>query len=219
MSAQKIKGPGAGPPPFLAAAAVLFWGGLTRHWIIAVIVALALEACRVVRWRADITEELFTRIWNLCTVLFATVIIIAIVRGGLVDAVYIFVTWLPVVLLPIVLAQRFAAEPGVPTSAFSFIARRRRRSAKQRGAPVPPPRRVDLAYPYTCLVLVAGCAANVRIPVFYAGAVVLLGWALWMNASRPSLNPVSWGLALLVVGGLGFAGHIGLQTPESERIL
>ena len=51
-------------PPFLLAAALLFWGWQTAMVLPSVIMAVVLETARGVSWRGDFSTADFRRIWG-----------------------------------------------------------------------------------------------------------------------------------------------------------
>src|SRR5689334_4185062 len=61
-------------PPFLLGAALVFWGWQTGFLVPGAIMALSLEASRLIRARLEFSDEDLHRIWILClVVLFAAV--------------------------------------------------------------------------------------------------------------------------------------------------
>jgi protein-glutamine gamma-glutamyltransferase len=196
-------------PPLLAVFALLFWGWETRHVLIAVIGAVALELPRLMRWRWDFSEKDMRRVWDFCTLLFIGAAVYSFAATDLVNGPMRFLPWLPVIFFPFAVAAAYSATDSVRLSAYFLLLRRKRPTA----APSTP---LGWFVPYWYLVicLVAASTANMRDLRFYAGVVVLSTWWLWTTRSRTA--PVwSWAVVLLVVAAAGYQGHIGLSRLQS----
>ncbi|MBN1671043.1 MAG: transglutaminase domain-containing protein [Kiritimatiellae bacterium] len=197
------------PPAGLAAAALLFWGVLTGRLVLGAGLALLIEGRRVVRFRWETSEPLLARIWQSCIILFAVTVIVTLIRYGAARAGYEAFEWLAVVTSPIVLAQVYGTQTGIPVRVLTAVGFRRHAAVAAAGAGS---RRVNLEYPYIATVLVAASAVKPGGPLFYAGVAALLGWAMLKNPARPRLNLAVTALAACVVAAAGYAGHIGLHN-------
>ena len=103
-------------PPLYLACAVIFWAWHTQVLVLGVAMAAALEAPRVMRarWRFGAAE--FARIADLCT--WAFVILagyLTFTKGMPLPILEIF-QWLPLVWLPLVVAQLFSESGRMPLS-------------------------------------------------------------------------------------------------------
>ena len=192
-------------PPLLLAAALAFWGQQTGMLPAAALMALLLEGSRLTARRVRLTPALFHRISDLCTVFFAALVVYAYSTRAAAAAIMAVIQWLPLSYLPLLAAQVYSAEGKVDIGAL-FMSRR---------APVDGPRDAyDLCYPYFVIVALSAGAANARTPAFYAGTVLLGGWALWR--ARPARGSVlAWAMLLLLAAALGHAGHGALHELQA----
>jgi len=191
-------------PRGLLGASLLFWGWQIGFLPVALVMAAALEARAVVRWRWDLTRADFNRISDLCAVMLVLVGIYQAFTNESARAVTGIIQWLPLVLFPLVTCQLYSTAGRVEVAVFFW---------SQRWTPAPTPQ-VDLAPAYFALGLLAASTANAR-STFYAGLVVLAAWALWHVRARASL--VRWGLGVALAVALGWAGHHGLA--EAQRVV
>ncbi len=192
-------------PPLLLAAALVFWGLQSGQLLLAVPMALILEGSRLTSWRSPITPVQFYRISDLCTALFAVLVVYAYSTRAATTAIMAIIQWMPLSYLPLLAAQVYSVEGKVDIGAL-FMSRRK---------PVEGPRRdFDLAHPYFVVCVLSAGAANVRTPVFYAGMFLLVAGALWR--ARPGRKPAFvWAALLLAAGALGYLGQSGLHDLQS----
>jgi hypothetical protein len=219
------------PPPLLLFATLLFWGWQSDWLVAGVIAGAALEAARFWKWRWDLEDVDFNRIWSFCVLvavaLFAYIFTTnddgggfsnmfrgpAAARNATVSSTLAFTTvmrWLPLICFPFIAAQIYNARPTVPLTSVSFALRLRRRRGEQTFAG----RYVDIAYPYFILcVFAAGMHANHATHTYFWGQVALLLWALWTLRSR-RYGLKHWALAMAAVIALGFLGQLGIGEVE-----
>ena len=191
-------------PPLLLGAALVFWGWQTGVLPVGLAMALALEARTLVRSRWDLQRADFNRVSDLSTVLLVLMGVYQAVANESARAVTGIIQWLPLLLFPLVACQLYSTAGRVEVAVFFWSQRTRPDETA----------RVDLAPAYFGLCLLAASTANGR-STFYAGLVVLAGWALWHVRGRTGL--LRWGLALLLAALLGWAGHVGLA--EAQRVV
>jgi transglutaminase-like putative cysteine protease len=187
---------------------LLFWGWQTGFFAVGVVMAVLLEGRHFVRSRWDLSRTDFNRVSDLSAVLLVLIAIYQFVGTDAAHAVLAILEWLPLTLLPLVTCQVYSTAGAVDLSIF-FWSLRRRANARP-GEPGWP---IDLTYPYVALALLSASAANVRSGAFFAGIVVLAGWALW--TVRPRRYPVVvWAATLAVAVGLGWVGHVGIAAAQ-----
>lgn len=205
-----------GPPPFLLGAAVLFWGWQTGLVFFALVIAASLEGARVARWRLDVSRRDVNRVSDLCSVVFAGMVLYLFATAGGARtgsgpwALALLFQWLPLALAPLVACQLYSTAGRIETSTLFWTLRRR---AGQPGAPAPST--VDLSYPYLAACVLAASAANTRDAGFHVGLFVLTAWALWPRRS-PRVPALAWGALLVVAAGLGYGGQVGLRALQQQ---
>lgn len=196
------------PPPLLLAAALGFWGWQTGLWPPALAMAVLLEVAPLVRFRWDFSPAEFNRAADLCALVFVGMAAYLLFAGRTVFVVFTLLKWLPMSLFPLVFCQFYSTRDDVDLRAVSLFVRGRR-------APRPDarPARLDLAYPYFGLCLVAAAFANQRNGWFFPAFLLLAGWALWPPRSR-RYSLVVWSLFLVTAAAGGYAGHQGLHRLQ-----
>ena len=84
-------------PPLLLGGALLFWGWQTGLWILAAVLALVMEASRLIRMRWDLADADFRRISDGCTILFVLLLIYILMSERSATFIVVIIRWLPVV--------------------------------------------------------------------------------------------------------------------------
>src|SRR5260221_11715429 len=98
-------------PPLLLGAALLFWGWQTDALYVAAILAVLLEAARLLPGRWEFSQADLDRIWNLCTLLFLGIAVYVFtasegprLRGEpltrTIQPVFKFFQWMPFYFIP-----------------------------------------------------------------------------------------------------------------------
>jgi transglutaminase-like putative cysteine protease len=196
-------------PSMLVGAATLFWGWQSGNLPIAVPLALLLEAPRWLRLRFALDAADYARIADLCTVFFVGLAVVLAANRGVSKGVIGSFQWLPAVLAPILLAQRFGAQDRVPlTALFRYL-----RKQKERNPALAVPM-VDTAGLYVALCAISAGVGNAQPDGYYAGAVLLAAWTL--HALRPAHARLrAWLPMLAAAAALGYALHLGMAGAQS----
>ncbi|MBI3551409.1 MAG: transglutaminase domain-containing protein [Elusimicrobia bacterium] len=192
-------------PPFLLGAALLFWAQQTGLWLAAVPMAAVIEGSRLMSRRWEFSREDFNRVGDLCTVLFAALVVYLYLTREMLRALTAVLAWIPLSTFPLIAAQNLSSQGRLGLGALFWSLRR--------GASGLVLQSIDISYPYFTLCILSAGAANVRTPVFYAGMFVLCAWGLWRF--RPVARPAwAWATLVLAAGVLGYAGQAGLMTLQ-----
>jgi protein-glutamine gamma-glutamyltransferase len=93
--------------PGWTGAALAFWGWQTGYGWLGLLAAALLEGGRLARWEWDLSETDYRRIWDFGGALFVTLAVYFYTSEELLTASHAFLRWLPMVFLPIALAQWF----------------------------------------------------------------------------------------------------------------
>ncbi len=227
-------------------AALLFWGWESHLLWEGAVAGALLELSRLAKWRWDLEDVDFNRIWSLCTlvtiVLFGYIFTTndqgggvkamshgaAAVRNAAVSssvAAYSVLRWLPLICFPFAAAQVYNQRPTVPLTAVSMALRIRRRRGEQSLAG----RYLDISYAYFIVTLLAaGMHVNEGTAYgtysYFLGSTVLVLWALWtLRSGRFGVGAWVVGLALVAVMGVsglaGINGMIGVAQRYEARLL
>ena len=218
------------PPPLFLSAALLFWGWQTGFLIVAVPLALLLEAARWTSLRWEFTEQDFSRVWTFCSLLLlATAVYSFNANQGLAEFTGMFrhsgfsnprtrglasartaaavMRWLPMLFFPCIAAQQFSSLQSVPLQAISHLVRRRWRKARRLGLSLPQ-RNIDVSYPYFLICLFAATMHTGEDSTYFWGVCALAAWALWPLRAR-RFAPVTWAATLAMTVALSYLGQTG----------
>ncbi len=190
--------------PGLLGAVILFWGWQGGYWAVALPCAVLIEAARWVpqRWAFDAAR--LNRIGDVCVALTVLAAVGLYLTLGNPRAVTQLFFWLPVIYLPLALAQAYGMQSVISLGVLLPTIRRYRNRT---------PMHVNLAYPYAGLWLVAASAANRRDGTFEMVLIGLLAWALWH--ARPRSRALwHWLLLVPVLAVTGSAGHRSLRELQ-----
>jgi hypothetical protein len=224
-------------PRFLIGAALLFWGWQTDFLAISIVMAAVLEAARFTRARWEFSDEDFSRIWTICTLLFLGVAVYAFTDNNGPARIGNFfqnpnpstqtgagaatsrtasamLRWLPMVLFMFATAQAYSAREEIPLSTVSLILRRRWKKAVKLGRPLPPVRGMNVSYPYFAVCLLAASVHPADDNSYFWGFCFLTGWALWVHRVR-RFGVLIWATALAVAFTASFLGQQGVGRLQS----
>ncbi len=192
------------PPRLLLGVAFLFWGGMHDQAVAGLIAAVLIEGRYWVNLRWDFTTKAFARSWQLSVFILILSALALLQKDDLKAIDFLnLLSWLPFMMLPLVLAQQYVREGGVPMVTFSFIARRKAAIDRKAGRQVET-NSIHLGYPFLFLVMIAaGMGAgslrgaetiDFRYPI---GVVILLGWAIFTLDGWP-IRQQAWIIAYLI---------------------
>lgn len=192
-------------PPGLVAAALALWGWRSGHWVSALALAVLLEGHRLVQWRWELEDRDFNRLADFSTVAFALLAVYQF-TSATVLGIYGILGWMPVVLAPLLAAERYSSAGSINRGALFPSLRR-----------VPPEAgeaRIRLGYAYVLVCLLSATPGTGDRGAFLLAAAVVLGWALAPLRPRRGRNGV-WAVAVLLVSlaALG-AGRGMLEVRE-----
>ena len=203
-------------PPFLIGSALMFWGVQTGLIIPAILMAIALEGSRYVSFRLNLALTDYYRMWDLCGLIFLALMTIMYVSKTQSSAILDFAQWLPVVFIPMVLAQVYGSMEKIELGVFLLVFRKAK-NIKDTKKPIS----INVVHMYFALIIVSASIANIRTAWFYIGLCILSAWALW--AVRPKQYSAALWAGLLCVaclgGYAGSAGLVNLQSVLDEKFL
>ena len=186
-------------------AALALWGFSTGAPIAGIVLGAVLEASRFAQSSAAVASRLPVAIRFIAFAAFAVFAYFAFTTP-FPKALYAWLQWLPVVLLPLPLAQ-FLAGGSIPGAALS-------RALRPGSPPSPAVERVDATLAFLGVTLVGAAAGATASVWFYAAAGTLVTWALIARVPRKALLP---GVALALAGmAIGVAVHVGLSALQGN---
>lgn len=203
-------------PPLLLGASLLFWGWQTGLLYLGLVMALALDGSRLVKWRLDLSPSDFNRISDLCTVILLGLFLYHYASLRSPKAIVALVQRLPLALLPLLIAQAYSTSERIDVSAL-FLIFRRKKAKRDRSQGTS----INVSYPYFGICILSASAANMKTPLFYGGLLLLSAWALWSVRSK-RFSAITWLSLLVFIGLAGYVGHMGLhglqKTLENKAL-
>lgn len=194
-------------PPLLLGASLLFWGWQTGMLPVGAAAAVLVEAARLVRFRIDLAPVDFRRITDFNSLMLAALLVFVFLSNQTTPFIFIFLQWIPIALLPMILAQLYSTVGKIDPGAIFWSLRK---SGEEGGQPMTG---MDLRYPYLVAVILASGSANMRTPWFYAAVLIIFAVSLWPHRSRRH-SPALWFGLLALAGLVGFGGHLGLHRMQ-----
>lgn len=190
----------------LCSLALLLWGWQTNLLFLAVPMAIALEARRLIQQRWDMSANDLKEIAKLSGALLALLSVVIIITQKSVF-IYTLFQWLPVAAFPLVMSQTYGL--GVSERISEVFSNPYLPRNTQQHIPF------DLHYAFMGLCILAASAADTDSFAFYSAAAVLTGLILWpLRPQRSSV--VVWLLLFCLSVGLGFAGHQQLTQFQQQ---
>ncbi|MGB0992497.1 MAG: transglutaminase-like domain-containing protein [Akkermansiaceae bacterium] len=198
------------PPRILAGATLIFWGGLSGNPFFGVVAAVLLEARSWVALRWDFKRASYVRAWHFSILIGALIGVLAWMNGMRMGKIHSLFIWVPLILMPVELAQRYGTAALIPLNTFSFFARRKMEENEQKGKAVSP-RMINTGYPYVFVVLLATAMASENSLQHFVGLCIIMAAVLLCNLWKNGLRPWAWAASFLVVLVLGYGMQWGMQ--------
>lgn len=200
------------PPRLLLGISLMAWGGLNNHALIALLTALLVESRNWLNWRWDFRLKGYSRAWILTLIILAGTVAYHSLNLTGPTALLAFIEWLPLIFLPLILAQQYGEEQTVPTTVFSVIARHRLKKQQRLGKNIPESR-IHLGYPYFALILLATAFSSSGIKQqwqFFFIMILLSGFAFYFANLSKQRRILPWLIVLLCISGSSFISSKGL---------
>jgi protein-glutamine gamma-glutamyltransferase len=195
-------------PPFLIAAALLFWGWRTGWWTIAITLAVIFEVSRLVKFRWEFTDKEYSRVFDVCTLLFGGAVIYLRFSEEITKSGFVLFQWMPVIFALSLLTQAYGSRDKIPYRVFSWFARLRKDPKDPRESGL------NISWPYFGVCLLAAGATNDNEIFFYPIALTLCGWAAWATRVKRYATPI-WAACFLLAAATGFTATIGWRGLQS----
>lgn len=199
-------------PPFLLAAALLFWSAMTGEWLIGLSLAVIVELAHWIRLRWDFADAAFLRAWHLSVLLVAARMVLTVLQGSPTQVIQELVVWSPALFFPIQFAQSYGLKDKMPLYTFSILARKRwerNRALGIGGKPV----EASFDYIYLGITLLAAALGKQNttqsLVMLLGGFILLSGWALLASGHR---RKFALFVCLALAGAVSVGGMVGLKT-------
>ncbi|MGC4015350.1 MAG: transglutaminase-like domain-containing protein [Luteolibacter sp.] len=205
-------------PPFLLAAALLFWSAMTDQWLVGMTLAVIVELAHWARIRWDFADAAFLRAWHLSILLVAARMVLTVLEGSLTTVIQQIVTWGPALFLPVQFAQSYGLRRKIPLYIFSILARKRWERNRALGVGGKPAE-VCFDYVYLGITLLAAAMgksdAAKSIGMLLGGFILITAWAVLTLGNRRRLAILA---SLAVAGGISVGGMITLKVLYRKAI-
>ncbi|MGJ8632418.1 MAG: transglutaminase-like domain-containing protein [Luteolibacter sp.] len=200
------------PPRLLLGASLLFWGGMTDHAFIGLVLALLVEGAHWIRFRWSFGDTACSVAWRfsmMLTVIGGTLIWL---DGDRYTALPKLMIWIPVLLFPLQFVQNYGLRDFMALNSFSFFAKLRRERNLRLGLS-PSVIHFNFGNLYVILTIVsASLGRYAQQYVFFVGLVILAGWLVF---ARVRSRPIALVIVLAFAGAIGLSGQIGLNKLYS----
>ncbi|MDM8569256.1 hypothetical protein QUF50_07085, partial [Thiotrichales bacterium HSG1] len=195
------------PPPFLLGCTVVFWGWQTKLLVIAIFMAIVLEAVCLVNWRWDLTDKDFNRVTDWSSIALVIVAVYLFDQESL-AGIMTLLSWLPMIFFLLLTIQIYSVQNTIRLTNLLYSLR----SQKAKGIAVNDTK-INLSYPYIIICLLAASVGNGAW--FFAGIIILVSWGLW--TIRPK-RYTSWRwLSLIVIASiLAYNTQLTLRNLQIE---
>ena len=200
------------PPRLLLGASVLVWGGLTNHALIALGASLLIEARHWINWRWNFEEKAYSQSWILSLIALAFTVIFHSLNAVGPTSFLLFLEWLPIIFLPLILAQQYGKKATIPATVFSIIAKQRQRRDERLGKKTVIPQ-VQVGYPYFGLTLLSAgylTTGEKEQGSYFIMLLILVAIFIYYSHRSNQRRILPWIFVIAMVASLSFVSSRGL---------
>lgn len=197
------------PPRLITGAALIFWGVSSGQSVIGLIAALIVESSAWLPLRWNFKRSSYVRAWHIsvfCGVLAAA---IAWLNGLELGRFHTLFVWIPLILLPIELAQRYGRGKRIPLNTFSYFARKKMEQDITQGRQVSP-RMINTGYAYIAFVLLASAVVSKNELHYFIGFSIITSICIFLSAKQAGYRSWAWPIAMLATLAMAYTGQKGL---------
>lgn len=184
---------------------------MTNRPLIGLALALLVEARHWTPLRWDFDNRDFARAWQLTTIAVLLTTVLIWLDGSRYTALPNMLTWLPPLLVPMQFVQGYGLRESMPTSVFSFLARRRHERNQRLGLPEEITEFHFGNVYFVCVLIAASLGSAAHGWTYLPGMVALGGWMLLHRSGTRfwTLVPV-----LALASGIALVGEKALVRAE-----
>ncbi len=190
----------------------LFWGFSAERPVLGALLAVIAEGSNLVTRKWELTRDDFIRISDLSSLIMLASLGLIYFTHERWQVMRQFVIWLPVIHLPLLIAQRYSTADRIVIGT-----RLGRRKEKEPHVHRP----FNITWPYAALILFAAAAANNRAVWFFPMSALFIVWGLAVYRGR-RYRLAAWSAAVAAVVLLALLGAIALNRAyfyAQERIM
>lgn len=157
-------------PKLLTGMCLLLWGWQHEILWAAIPMAVAAEAHSLIKARFDIKRKELNILFDMCAVFFAGILIYGIISASGSKAIFLLILWLPIVLFPMLLVQRYSSHWDlIPMTTISFKARKANQTNRS----------IDISFLYIAAILLSASSSNITPIIFYIFICLVLFISSW----------------------------------------
>ncbi len=196
------------PPRLLLGATLLFWGAMSGHSLLALIIALIIESPNWLHSRWKFNDQACLRAWYLSLIITILIAIPIWLDGNHSNAFPKLLTWLPILLFPVQFIQSFGFSNYLNLNNFYFISRIHRKINDELGIEHSSVR-FNFGNVYFIAIIVASSLSPfAQQKIFFFGLIILSGWMMIAHIRSRIFAMIT---ILIFAAAIGLSGQIGLS--------
>ncbi len=189
-------------PPFLFGSVLIFWGIETQRVLIAIILALIIEASHFIKTRYDLDKDDFVKISDLTSLIFLGAVSLVLLNNEPASFLRITTGWVPLIFSPLIIAQLYSTGDTITIGT---------RLGKKEKAYTHKP--IDFRIYYIINCIFAAATGNSRSVWFYVMLGGIIAFLLIRNRGR-SYSFLSFAVLFSLTLGLGYLAGAGLEKSH-----
>ncbi len=157
-------------PILLSGICLLIWGWQHKVLWLAIPMAVIAEAAPLIKTRFDINRKELNIIFDMCAIFFAGLLVYGLTASNSSKAIFLLIFWLPIVLYPMLLVQRYSSQwQRIPLTAISLKARKAKKINKS----------VDISFLYIGSILLSASSSHITPILFYISLCTVFFITIW----------------------------------------
>ncbi|MFD2256538.1 transglutaminase family protein [Luteolibacter algae] len=196
------------PPRLLLGATLLFWGAMTDHGFLGLIIALFIEGANWVGFRWNFGERGCSRAWKITMLLTIVTGALIWLDGDRYTALPKLMVWFPVLLLPLQFVQSYGLNNSMALNSFSFFSDLHRRRNQQLGLENSVIQFNFGNLYFLCTITASALGVFAGRKFFFPALVILVGWLIF---SRVKVRIFALVVIVFTASLIGISGQIGLN--------
>jgi len=153
-------------PPGMIGFVYIIWGWQTEHWFIAPVLIVLYEFSHIFNIQLTFTKQDLARLVDFCSLIFVAFSIYVAITEPSASAVFVVTEWLPVILFPLLAAQKYTNYKKIPLTALSMHLRKKGDNAKI----------IDMSYAFFIVCSAAASTGNQQGLIFFISMILVWSW-------------------------------------------
>ena len=203
------------PPRFLTGITLLYWGGITGHLFIAIIVATVVELKSWVSIRWDLNDDSYVKAWHLSVLLATSTAVLSWLNGTKPSEIHQLFVWTPLFFLPIELAQVYGKKDQITLNTFFYFARKKHKRdllLKRQSDPY----YINIGYIYISIICLATAVGSLYNTAHLIGLPIIISLCLYSRLPKVNFRPVAFSFALVLAVIFSGATQWGIKSLRDK---